>query len=70
MAALASVTVERLSTKKIEEEDKANGFQADEFSYEGHILQFENAKAWVLRTDTKTLHWVNVSMLREGVAIV
>lgn len=71
MSVLAKATVYRKSIKPdLHEIDKVNGFGENETSYEAYVLQFENAKAWVLRIDTKTFHWVNVALLAEGEAVL
>ena len=70
MGALATCTVSRLNGQHLDQPDIENGFAANEESYSGTILFFENAKAYVIRTDTKQLFWVSIKLLTNLTASV
>lgn len=63
MSALATCTVVRKNRMKLDEPIREQGFEAEEESYEAHILFFENAKAYLIKDSSSTLHWVNIYQL-------
>ena len=63
MSALATCTVVRKNRMNLDEPIGEQGFLPNEESYEAHILFFENAKAYVIKDDSSTLHWVNIYQL-------
>lgn len=70
MGALATCTVVRLSSQNNDNAILKDGFTSnEEKSYEAHILFFENAKAYVVRDDSKRLFWVNIYQLTNIVPL-
>lgn len=69
MGALATCTVRRVNRQHLDRPLEEFGFNANEESYDGSILFFENAKAYVVRTDTSQLFWVPIKCLTNLAAL-
>lgn len=63
MGALATCTVVRPNKQYLSEPLEVFGFNAEEESYSGTILFFENAKAYVVKNNNGLIYWVNVKLL-------